>query len=152
VVGGYGLWQLSQAQARFHYVQMNTFPSLRDLDKAQGALTIMRAAISKELLATPAQRAVIDANQAEQDRVFDAALADYQANDISNVTDQQLMNADKAAMVSYRASRNQVLSLIDANQPEPARVVLFGAVATTGKALSKAIDDHINSITIWRMT
>jgi len=143
VVGGYGLWQLSQAQARFHYVQMNTFPSLRDLDKAQGALTIMRAAISKELLATPAQRAVLDANQAEQDRVFDAALADYQASDISNVTDQQLMNADKAAMVSYRASRNQVVSLIDANQPEPARVVLFGAVATTGKALSKAIDDHI---------
>jgi methyl-accepting chemotaxis protein len=42
LVGGYGLWQLNQAQSRLQYVEANTFPSLPAMTDAEYDLSRMR--------------------------------------------------------------------------------------------------------------
>jgi len=143
LIGGYGIRQMNQAQARFNYVEVNTFPSLKVMTEAQYDVGEIRAASLKYLLATDADtRAKLDAAIVSADKDFDSIMSAYQANAVSDDQDRQLLAADQAAMARYRELRGQVLSLSRANQPEQARALLFGAFSDSGATLMKALGDH----------
>ena len=76
LVGGYGILQLTQAQSRFQYIQVNTFPSLTTMTDAQHALTETRVATLKILLArSPQERASFQTAVDNSDKRFDTDMA-----------------------------------------------------------------------------
>ncbi|MBV8047387.1 MAG: methyl-accepting chemotaxis protein [Paludibacterium sp.] len=143
LIGGMGIWQLKQAQARFDYVAGNTFPSLQALAKADQALSDIRVSTLKAILApndalkSSAHNAIADA-----DKRFDATMADYQANDISNDADRQMLEADKASMASYRAMRDQSLQMSDRGDREGAVKNLMITGASIAQVIIKNLSDH----------
>jgi methyl-accepting chemotaxis protein len=143
LVGGYGIWQLTQAQSRFNYVQVNTFPSLKDMTDALSEVADMRVATLKILLArSPQERDTYQAVVDDADKKFDAIMADYLANDISNDTDRQLLEADKAAMASYRALRDKALAQAHAGNLNQAIQTLFVDAHTVATEMAKNLGDH----------
>jgi methyl-accepting chemotaxis protein len=142
LVGSYGLWQLGQAQDRFQYVVVNTFPSLDAMSTARTSLAAMRIGVRDLLLAeTPAQREDAKGKIQAAENKFDAAMADYLANDISNDADRQLLDADKAAEGPYKAALDKIIALSDAGNHEGAIAVMHQAAPQTALA-AKALDDH----------
>jgi len=143
LVGGYGIWQLTQAQSRFSYIERNTFPSLNSMAGAQHALTSSRVNSEKVLL-EPSLAAKDETIAAitEADKKFDAIMADYLANDISNDTDRQLLDADKAAMASYRAIRNQAINEARAGNTSQATQDLLVNGKAAALAITRALDEH----------
>ena len=152
LVGGYGIWQLDQAQSRFNYVEINTFPSLKDMTDAQHALTTIRVNSLRVLVAlNQDQRDESLAAIANADKQFDATLADYLANDISNDADRQLLEADKAAMADYRSVRDKSMDLAKAGSHDQA-VALFMPMVSRPQRLSPRHWTTItSSILIWPM-
>jgi len=143
LVGGYGVWQLSQAQQRFNYVSVNTFPSLKDMALAQHALTEMRVATLKLLVArNPQELSLAQDSIDAADKKFDDTMADYLANDISNDTDKQMLDADKAAMSDYRAIRDQARTVAKNGNKDQAVQLLMVNARTAANTLTKDLDDH----------
>lgn len=143
LVGGYGIWQLDQAQSRFNYVEINTFPSLKDMTDAQHALTTIRVNSLRVLVAlNQDQRDESLAAIADADKQFDATLADYLANDISNDADRQLLEADKAAMADYRSVRDKSMDLAKAGSHDQAVALFMSDGLKAAKVITKALDNH----------
>jgi methyl-accepting chemotaxis protein len=143
LLGGFGIWQLSQAQQRFEYVSGNTFPSIQEMGKAQHAVTDLRLGILKTLLATTQeQKDSVSASMTAADKNFDESIASYLANDISNDTDRQLLEADKAAMANYRGMRDKAFSELKAGQHDQAVKTLLVDGVLIAKTLNQALDDH----------
>ncbi|BEV73001.1 methyl-accepting chemotaxis protein [Paludibacterium sp. THUN1379] len=141
-VGSFGLWNLSQSQSRLEYVMDNTFPSLHDINQAKDALTSIRVSI-RNMLLVPTQ-AEKDKNIAAFDaanKKFDDAIADYQANHLSNDTDRQLLEAVKSAMAAYRPIVQSIIDAERAGQHDKAVATLNNA-SQVAAAMSKALDDH----------
>jgi len=143
-VGSYGIWQLQQAQSRFHQIETNTIPSLKAMAKAQSAAADLRAAMPQMLATNDAkQRAVIEAKIADANQRFDAVMADYQANDVNSDSDRSMLQADQAAMANYRAISQQILTQLQNNQMDQARALLFGAFSNARKVLTNTLNDHV---------
>jgi methyl-accepting chemotaxis protein len=141
-VGMFGVWNLGQSQDRFQYVMTNTMPSLRCINKARSALTTIRVSIRAMLIETTqeAKEKNISAIDAANKK-FDEAIADYQANDISNDQDRQLLEADKAAMVSYRTTVQSIIDADKAGQHDKAITMIRGA-AQIAATMTNALDEH----------
>jgi methyl-accepting chemotaxis protein len=143
LVGGYGIGQLHQAQSRFNHVETHTFPSLKDMVDAQHELTTIRVNSLRVLVAlTQDQREESLAVIANADKQFDATMADYQANDVSNDTDRQLLEADKVAMANYRTIRDNAMALAKAGNHDQAVAYFMSDGLKAAKIITKALDDH----------
>ncbi|WP_028537105.1 methyl-accepting chemotaxis protein [Paludibacterium yongneupense] len=142
-VGGYGVWQLRQAQSRLDYFQVNTVPSLKVMNDSKQALTTMRVNVLKYILTTEAtQKAAELASIADADKAFDAAMADYLANDLSNDADKQLLDIDKAAASQYRTVRDRAIALSKAGKTQDAVEQLLVQGRQVADNLTKALEDH----------
>jgi methyl-accepting chemotaxis protein len=143
MVGAYGIWQLNQAQSRFDYIEINTFPNLKAMNDAKDDLTVMRVNSLRELVvATQAERDQALAAIADADRKFDATLADYQANDISNDEDRRLLEADRAAMATYRQSRDAAMQLAKTGNIAQATTLLMTEGRRQAETMVKTLHDH----------
>jgi methyl-accepting chemotaxis protein len=145
LVGGYGITQLNQGQARFKYVTTHTFPSLETLDKAQKALVNVRIRSATYQLATTQQ----GRDKSENDMngsflTFDQLMDDYQRDDVSSDEDLQLLQTDKAAMQRYRAAIGMVVSLVKAGNRDQAFQYAETTARPAATAIVKAIENHHN--------
>jgi len=144
LVGCYGVWQLNQAQQRFDYIAANTFPSIKTMSAANQALTDMRIAGLKVVLAPNEElRNAARTTIADADKRYDAAIADYLANSISNDNDRQLLETDKASMARYRTMRDQSIQMFDRGDKDGAVKNLLIVGAPIGKEVVKNLADHI---------
>jgi methyl-accepting chemotaxis protein len=144
-IGGMGLWQLNAAQQRFDYISSNTFPSIAALNKAQQAFAELRVAILKDVLASnDAERQAAENTIAKSDQKLDAVMSDYQANDVSDATDRQMLDADRQAMTDYRAMRDKALAAVRAGQREQGMRILLVEGANIAHAMGKNLDDHMS--------
>lgn len=141
-VGTFGIWKLSQSQDRFQYVMANSLPSFSDVNQAKDALATIRVSVRAMLL---------ESNQEAKDKniaaigtaykKFDDAIADYQANNISNDADRQFLDADKAAMVSYWPIVQSIIDADKAGQHDKAVATLKNA-SKVAVMMSKSLEDH----------
>lgn len=141
-VGMFGVWKLSQAQDRFQYVMDNSMPSFRDINKAKDALNTIRVA-ARAMLNENTQEG-IEKNIARietANKQFDSAIADYQASNISNDQDRQLLEADKAAMSSYRPTIQRIIDEAKAGQHDKAVATVKQAAAIAAN-MTQALDNH----------
>jgi methyl-accepting chemotaxis protein len=143
LVGFGGIWQQHRAMDRFDYVSVNTFPCLKDMAIAQQAVADIRIATLKVLVApTPALKDAAQATIDQADKTFDNVMEKYLASDISGDTDRQMLEADKAAMASYRTLREKALAEARAGNTNQAATTLLVDGVVIASALNKDLVDH----------
>ncbi|BEV71230.1 MULTISPECIES: methyl-accepting chemotaxis protein [unclassified Paludibacterium] len=143
LIGGYGVWQIHQAQARFNYVENDTFPSLKVMNTAVRAASEIRSATLKHVMAQDGgTKSEQDQVISDNDKVFDAAMADYLAHDVANEEDRKMLLADKAAMADVRELREKILTQSRAYHSDEARPLLMGAFSDSIAKLMKTLDKH----------
>jgi methyl-accepting chemotaxis protein len=142
LVGSLGLWQLNQAQRRFEYVQGNILPSIHDLEDAKSDVQGYARLQYRYLLSTDdAGRAAAQQSIDALDTVIDQLIATYEHNDISDDTDRQMLEADKANFVAYRAAMQSYEAKVRAGDIDGAKAILTtGALHNTGVALRAGLE------------
>jgi CHASE3 domain sensor protein len=106
VVGGFGLWRLSQAQQRFELVQTKIIPGTKELTDAKDIVSnLHRMAYGYLVSLDDAARASMAQEIVEMDKSLDRHLATYERDDITDDTDRKLLQADRAAIATCRATR-----------------------------------------------
>ena len=145
VVGGFGLWRLSQAQQRFELVQTNIIPSTKELTDAKDNVSnLRRLAYGYLVSADNATRASTEREIAEMDKSVDQHLATYERDDIADDTDLKLVQAEKAAFATYRSIRQDFFDKIKAGDQDGAKSMLAngGTQFEAAKTLKAAFDSH----------
>ncbi|EHP42297.1 Methyl-accepting chemotaxis protein [Cupriavidus basilensis OR16] len=144
-VGVGGLWQLRESQERFTYFNDNTLTSVRTLSDLRDTVSTMRVSLYRYALSPEASsRSEAVQDLAKADEVFDSTVATYERTDLSDETDRQLLEADRAAARQYRAERGRFLERFAANDDEGARGMLVGgSLFVAASALRTAIDKHV---------
>jgi methyl-accepting chemotaxis protein len=145
LVGSLGLWRLSQAQQRFEYVQVNIIPSVQELDDTKHDVGAFSRLEYRYLLSTDdAGRTALKANIDALNRSLDQHIATYQRDDISDDTDRQMLETDKANLAAYRVALQGFLAKVNAGDVEGAKSVLMaGAVHDTRATLAGGLDTHV---------
>ncbi|QEL55584.1 methyl-accepting chemotaxis protein [Chromobacterium paludis] len=144
VVGGQGLWQQRQANERFDYLRINTFPSIHDLDEAKVVLADMRLALARgAAMVDPAARQAQLGLLPDLDRRFDAAMDKYEKELLSNDEDKQMLQADRESMKAYRGQRDKYLQLLRANDVPGADKLLVGEMSEVAKSLNQQLLAHV---------
>ncbi|WP_158613532.1 methyl-accepting chemotaxis protein [Aquitalea sp. FJL05] len=144
-IGGFGLYEQSQANERFNYLKANTFPSIAALQDAQDALTQSR---------TGTYRHVIDHDDAQKekdlqaissnDQRFDDMLAHYEKELISNEGDRKLLEQDRKLIQEYRSARNALLQLSKEHKTQEAeQAIVGGPMRAATAALNKQLTEHV---------
>ncbi|MEJ0002838.1 MAG: methyl-accepting chemotaxis protein [Pararobbsia sp.] len=145
VLGSVGLWYLHEAQDRFEYVQVNILPSLRELDniklEASGFSRLdYRYLISSEAAAKEAVKQEGDV----LDRSLDKRIATYEHDDISDDTDRQMLEVDKANLAAYRAAIQDFQAKARSDDQAGAKAMLIdGPVRMASAKLLAGLDRHI---------
>jgi methyl-accepting chemotaxis protein len=144
-VGSYGLWQLSQSQHRFEFMQTNITPSIAELVAANNDLSDMRRLSYRHLVVDTAGKADVETLIAAAETAFERHLTKYEHDDVFDDMDRQLLASDKTAFEAYRAARTDFVEKSRSGPMELARPILLagGAVDNASKTLTSAIKDHI---------
>ncbi|CAB3805853.1 methyl-accepting chemotaxis protein [Pararobbsia alpina] len=146
LVGSLGLWRLNQAQQRFKYVQVNIIPSIKDLEDAKSDIGgYVRLNYQYVLSTDDAGRAAIEQAINALDKRVDQHIATYQRDDISDDTDRQMLEADKAHLAAYRAARQSLAVKARGGDLAGAEAMLMdsGTVRKAFAALATGLDDQI---------
>ncbi|MBA4710374.1 methyl-accepting chemotaxis protein [Aquitalea aquatica] len=144
-IGGFGLYQQSQANERFNYLETNTFPSIIALDEAQDALTQSRTGTYRHVIAhDDAQKSKDLQAISSNDQHFDEVMARYGKELIVNEEDRALLEQDRKLMQDYRSARNALLQLSKEHKIQEAeQAINAGPMRNATAALSKQIREHI---------
>jgi methyl-accepting chemotaxis protein len=145
VVGGFGLWRLSQAQQRFEFVQVNIIPSIKELDDAKNDVSNLRRLSYRHFISTDsAAKALVENDIADLDKSVDRHIATYEREDIADDTDRKLLEADKANTAAYRSARQSFLEKSRAGDQDGAKATLLngGALETAGQTLTAGFGRH----------
>jgi len=144
-VGSISLWRLNQAQQRFEYVQANIIPSVKELEDVKSDTGDYARLDYRFLLSTDeAGRAIVEADVDALNKGIDQHIATYQRDDISDDTDRQMLEADKADFAAYRAALQTFKAKVRTGDQDGAQAMLMaGALHDAGATLRIAIDNHI---------
>ncbi|MEA3131994.1 MAG: hypothetical protein QOF46_3789 [Paraburkholderia sp.] len=144
-VGGIGLWRLNQAQHRFEYVQTNIIPGVKELEDAKYDFgTYARSGFNYLLSTDDAGRAENAQEIDTLDKVMDQHIATYQRDHISDDTDRQMLESDKASLTAYRVALKNFEASVRAGDLDGARASLMvGPLHLAGRTLRAGMDSHI---------
>jgi len=143
-VGSIGLWRLNQAQQRFEYVQVNIIPSVKELDDTNyDAVSYARLDYRYLLSTDDAGRAAIQQEFDTLNKSIDQHIATYERDDISDDTDRQMLETDKANLAAYRAAIQSFQAKARGGDLEGAKAILVGALHDAATALKAGLDRQI---------
>src|SRR5450830_821621 len=102
-VGVAGLTQLSNAQQRLDMVQTRLIPSIASLNLAKGFMADTRlAGYRLSVFSNLTDKSALDKAYNDAHAKFDEVMANYEKERIFDDTDRKMLEADKAAMATYR--------------------------------------------------
>ncbi|WP_423192730.1 methyl-accepting chemotaxis protein [Cupriavidus sp. H18C2] len=144
-VGLGGIWQMNESEERFEYFNDNTLASVRDLNNLSGALASVRVSLYRHAMTADIKaKADAEAMLDKANQRFDALLAKYERDDISDDTDRKLLEADRAAMKAYRDQFGPFLEKSRNNDFEATQqMITSGPVHVASSAVRKALDEHL---------
>lgn len=133
---------LSQSQSRFEYVQENTLPSVRDLDKSISAATAVRRALYQIVLATDAdQRTEVGPSLPALVERVGKSIDYYDAHDISDDADRNMTELSRADLAAFRMQLPKLLAASGQGDIRHASEMLADEMDGPSAALSKLIND-----------
>jgi methyl-accepting chemotaxis protein len=125
-----------------NYANVNTVPSLIDLNEAYFPFSTIRIGIWQHVASTdPNQMDDLARKMADARPKVEEALRRYEANDISNEQDRALLLADKAALAEYWGVLDRALQLSKQNKKVEARDYIFSSQAMLTRVMA-AFDAH----------
>jgi methyl-accepting chemotaxis protein len=145
-VGVAALTQLSNAQQRLDMVQTRLIPSIAGLNMAKGFMSDSRlAAYRLSVFSNLSDKSALDKAYNDAHRRLDEVIAAYEKDRIFDDTDRKMLEADKAAMVTYRQALVPFIAGAHAGDLDAVRATLETGtpLALSAAALKKAFDDHI---------
>jgi methyl-accepting chemotaxis protein len=145
-VGVSGLKQLSSAQQRLDMVQTRLIPSIASLNMAKGYMADSRlAGYRLSVFSNLPDKSALDKAYNDAHAKFDEVMAVYEKERIFDDTDRKMLEADKAAMATYRQALVPFIAGAHAGDLDAVRATLQAGtqLATSAGALKKAFDDHI---------
>ncbi|MBV7537612.1 MCP four helix bundle domain-containing protein [Duganella sp. sic0402] len=145
-VGVAALTQLSNAQQRLDMVQTRLIPSISGLKMAKGFMSDSRlAAYRLSVFSNLSDKSALDKAYNDAHRRLDEVIAAYEKDRIFDDTDRKMLEADKAAMVTYRQALVPFIAGAHAGDLDAVRATLETGtpLALSAAALKKAFDDHI---------
>ncbi|SDG43959.1 MULTISPECIES: methyl-accepting chemotaxis protein [unclassified Duganella] len=145
-VGVSGLKQLSNAQQRLEMVQSRLIPSLASLNIAKGYMADTRlAGYRLSVFSNLTDKSALDKAYNDAHAKFEEVIAVYEKERIFDETDRKMLEADKAAMATYRQTLVPFIAGAHAGDLDAVRATLQAGtpLATSAAALKKAFDDHI---------
>lgn len=141
-VGSLGLFQLFEANRRYQDVEENFLPSIVNLDGSIRKVEQMRLAAYRHAVARDAAvRGSALAKVKELDKDVDALMTAYETSLVYDDKDRQLVSANREALATYRAVRDQALSQSDAAAEEG---LMSSKVFAAAEALEKAIGGQMD--------
>ena len=145
LLGGLAVWQLQQANERFEYVQINTFPSVQVLDEAKKGLNAMRiSAYQHALHSEPGQKLEMEKAITQADESLDKALARYEKELISDDEDRRLLEVDRVAVKEYRAAREEFLKESRAGNADGVRRLLMTTLKDKAIKIRSDFENHLD--------
>ncbi|WP_229804842.1 methyl-accepting chemotaxis protein [Paludibacterium paludis] len=145
IVGAIGMWEQKQANDRFNYLKMNTFPSISALDDAQDGLTQSRTGTYRHIIdSEDSQKAVDQQVINAADKKIDEALARYEKDLVSNEADKALLDKDRRILADYRVARDAILRLsLEHKRQEAEQAIRTGPMRIKSSELNKALLEHV---------
>lgn len=137
-----GWFQMNQVFEKTNYANINTVPSIIDLNSAYVPFSQIRVLVWQHIASTDDKTmAGLDVKIAALRPKVEEALKKYEVQDISNEQDRALLNADRSALVEYWAIVDKALTMSRENKNVEARDFIMANQMTLGKVIS-AFDDH----------
>jgi methyl-accepting chemotaxis protein len=144
-VGGIGLWRLNQAQQRFEYVQANILPSIKELNDIKYDIVSLVRDNYRYLLSTDdASKATAEQAIDTVEKSIDQHIATYQRDDVSDDTERQMLETDKANLAAFRAAVQSFEVKARAGDLDGAKALLIdGAAKDAFVAVTASLDSQI---------
>ncbi|MEN3112272.1 methyl-accepting chemotaxis protein [Uliginosibacterium paludis] len=137
-----GWWQMGRVFEAANYSNVNTVPSLIDLNVATSNFLRVRAALWQMFSVKDEKaRAGLISQIASLRAATDAAVKKYEETDISNDEDRALLQADKAGLSEYWALLDRALQLAEQGKTSEAIEYIFANQSKVA-AIIKAFDSH----------
>jgi len=159
LLGSGSVWQLSQAQFRFNYVQSSTFPSIKTLIDVRDAFGQLRVQVLRHAMVNSSNKRVIAQQIATTEQRIDTLLQQYQSNDLSYgaqdiqvlgadkeaqtaATDHSLFRSDQSHLQAYRALLQTFIARSQAGDSAGIEGLL-PSLGQAGDQLTQALNDHL---------
>ncbi|MGF7000518.1 methyl-accepting chemotaxis protein [Paraburkholderia sp. GAS32] len=145
-VGGLGVWRLNQAQQRFEYVQVNILPSIMELKDAKFDVSeLARLNLRYLLTADDTGRTAANQDIDALNKNLDQHIATYERDDVSDDTDRQMLEIDKANLAAYREAIQNFLAKVRGGDLDGAKATLINGEARNGVLkLATSLDRQID--------
>jgi methyl-accepting chemotaxis protein len=144
LIAGLGLYQMGKVYDGANFANVNTVPSLSDLDNMSTNFGRVRIRVYRHVLASSEdEMAGIESKIREAREEVEKSLKKYEKEDIGDAKDGELLKEDQAALTKYFSTIEQVLALSRAQKQNEALVQLKANAAIAEKA-NDAIQAHID--------
>lgn len=144
-VGGYGVWQLRQSEARLDYVQSHILPALQDIGAITASLTDIRIFLYRHGMTLDAQeKSAIEKQVSDREQTLDGLIDKYMKEDRSGDRDRELTDADRANFGDYKAAVLKFLETSRAGDTDAIKTALFkdGPLDAASKKLRAGLAAH----------
>ncbi len=140
LVGSVGLWRLTAAQQRFEYVQVNILPSIKELEDAKFDVGGYPRLNYQYILSTDdAGRAAVEQEVDAIDKSVDQHIATYERDDVSDDTDRQMLEIDKANLAAYRTALRSLQGKVRGGDLDGAKAMMLDGGTVRNAIVNLAI-------------
>jgi methyl-accepting chemotaxis protein len=144
LLGGYGIWQLSNAQDRFTTTHTTILAGLDDLSASRHFLTDMRLASYKHLAATNAE--VMHKQEALIEQSAQSFTSVLSKNHPPTDKGRALLKADFDAMAQYQEKLKPFISASASGHKDQARAMLDSDLGAAAATVNQVLDAHSQDV------
>jgi methyl-accepting chemotaxis protein len=112
-ISGLGIYQMNRVYNETNYTNLNTIPSLNDLNTAFRGYTSSRVMLWHYMSIAPEQREALAKQIAAADEAMLGGVKKYESSDVADAKDRALLAGLKEAVTTYSTIRQQVLQMAD---------------------------------------
>jgi methyl-accepting chemotaxis protein len=125
-----GIHEINKVYLAADFVNIDTVPSLIDLDAASDGIARLRVTVWQRFsVQDPEKGAALEAGFISIRQDIDQALDRYEKNDVTDDADRAFLKADRNALEATDALRVRALKVLNSGGAEQARQILFDGQA-----------------------
>ena len=142
ILTGLSIYQINKVNAAASYANINTVPSLVELDNARNGWASIRIALWRYLdMTDPAQKSQFEQQMKDEHSKVIAAFEKFEKEDISDETDRTLLQTERGLFAEYEITREKSIALAKAGKEEEAKKLALSIPAVIDK-LASTFSEH----------